>query len=347
MAYSPLIKRRTMIKGTVAAAALTPLSARPGLAATEVSVMTWEGYSDEAWVARFEEMTGATVTLSYIGSIDELTAKLAAGGGGYDIVTPDVSSFARFIDQGLLQPIDRSAIPNLANLLPAFQELEALRRDGHLYGVPFTWGSLPMLYRNSTYPEPPTSWDVFWDPANRGRVLIQDDANNNVTWAAIALGFKDPYHLTDEQFDAVREKLIALKNNALTFYTGLDDGASIFINDSVDLLFPMGQAHGALIRSRGIEVTETVPVEGAAGWIDCWGIPAGAINPELAHNWINAMLEADVGLYQSETYGVASAMNQAGNDAIGMDYADRLIWMQAPEDYSRRVDLWNEVKASF
>ncbi len=340
------VGRRSVLQGTMAmvAVAAVPRKAR---AARSLRVMTWEGYADERWVKTFEEKTGSTVTLSYIGSVDELSAKMAASNGSdFDIVTPDISSFPRFIGQKLLQPIDLTKIPSISNVLGPFKNLDQLQSDGATYGVPFTWGSLPLLYRTDAFATAPDSWEVFWDPEQKGRVLIQDDANNNVTWAAIALGFENPYKLNDEQFEAVKQKLIALKNNALTFYTGLDDGASIFVQDGVNLLFPMGQAQGALIKSRGVDVKEIVPKQGAAGWIDCWGISAGAQDVGLAHEWIDAMLDREIGKYQSEKYSVASVVNEEANSAIGMTYADKLIWMQAPEDYARRVQVWNEVKAS-
>jgi len=347
MQSSNHIDRRTVLKGAMAFAAMAGLGEAPARAAGNLRVMTWEGYSDDQWVKRFEGQSGASVSISYIGSGDEEFARaVASKGADFDIVTPDISAVRHYVDQGLLLPIDASKIPNLAKLLPNLQNLPGLQTGGKTYGVPFAWGSLPMVYRTSAFPQPPNSWGVFWDPANKGKVLIQDDANNNVSWAAIALGFKDPYRLSDEQFAAVKQKLIELKRNALTFYTGLDDGASLFVQGNVELLFPMGQAQSALIRKKGVDVHETVPVEGASGWIDCWAISAATPDVDLAHAWINAMLEMDVGAYQTTQYGVASAVNAQANKNIGMDYADKLKWMEAPEDYNKRVQLWNEVKAT-
>lgn len=348
MIKSNSVSRRSVLQGA-AALSVAAVAGRGARAEGKraLRVTTWEGYADEQWVKRFEEKTNSTVALSYIGSGDELAAKLMASkGADFDIVTPDISSFARYIDQKLLQPINPEKLPNLSNLLPPFQNLPMLQSAGARYGVPFAWGSLPLVYRVEAFPTPPDSWEVFWDVTQQGKIVIQDDANNNVNWAAIALGFKDPYHLTDDQFAAVKQKLIALKRNALTFYTGLDDGASIFIQEGAHLLFPMGQAQSALIRSKGVDIKEVIPKEGAAGWIDCWGIAAGVQDIDLAYAWIDEMLELDVGKYQSDKYGVASVVNNASNESIGMTYADKLMWMQAPENYGKRVEIWNEVKAS-
>jgi hypothetical protein len=30
----------------------------------------------------------------------------------------------------------------------------------------------------------------------------------------------------------------------------------------------------------------------------------------------------------------------------GLDYGDRLVYLEAPEDFQKRTELWNEVKAA-
>ncbi|MCP4304550.1 MAG: hypothetical protein GY788_06690, partial [bacterium] len=42
-----------------------------------------------------------------------------------------------------------------------------------------------------------------------------------------------------------------------------------------------------------------------------------------------------------------NAYGNTTNPTVGMEYADRLSWLQPPEDFNKRIELWNEVKASF
>src|SRR5215475_12681856 len=60
--------------------------ANRAVAAGELRLLTWEGYAEDAWVKDFEQANGVGVTKTYVGSNDEYMAKLAAGGGDYDLV---------------------------------------------------------------------------------------------------------------------------------------------------------------------------------------------------------------------------------------------------------------------
>ena len=69
-----------------------------------------------------------------------LHAKLVAGMSGYDIVVPG-SHFAKMqIQAGLLQKLDKSKIPNLANLDPAIQAQLAKIDPGNEHLVDWLWG---------------------------------------------------------------------------------------------------------------------------------------------------------------------------------------------------------------
>ena len=60
----------------------TALISAPSLAGTELRALTWEGYTDPSVIDVFTEKTGCTLVPTYVGSSDEITAKMAAGGGG-------------------------------------------------------------------------------------------------------------------------------------------------------------------------------------------------------------------------------------------------------------------------
>jgi putative spermidine/putrescine transport system substrate-binding protein/spermidine/putrescine transport system substrate-binding protein len=48
----------------------------------------------------------------------------------------------------------------------------------------------------------------------------------------------------------------------------------------------------------------------------------------------------------TEKAGYGNTTNLAANTEAGLTYADRLSWLQASEDYEKRLAIWNEVKAS-
>src|SRR5580658_2965250 len=53
-----------------------------------LSLLVWEGYADPAFVKAFEEQHHCKVSASYMGSSDELVAKLRGGSAGnYDVIS--------------------------------------------------------------------------------------------------------------------------------------------------------------------------------------------------------------------------------------------------------------------
>ncbi|MBX6320261.1 MAG: extracellular solute-binding protein [Rhodospirillaceae bacterium] len=348
MSRTTLTRRGFARRGLAAAAAAGAARVLPARAAGELRMLTWEGYADEPWVKEFEKRTGATVNVAYTGSVDEMFAKMqGSGGADFDVLAFDTGSFKRYIEQKLIQPLDVAKLPNRKNLLQAFQKVDAVVADGKTYGAPFAWGSLPLVYDEAAFPDgAPDSWAVMWDPQYAQQMIVLDDANNNIVNTAILLGYKDPFNLTDAQFVEIRDKLIEQKKLVLTYYAGFEDGVNIFAQGGVKLMFSMGEPQVGMLRDRGVKAAFTIPKEGAVGWLDCWVVSVGARDVDLAHQWIDFMLDRRVGAYLGEKHGYGNTTDAKANEAAGLTYSDRLIYLQAPEDFQKRTELWNEVKAA-
>ena len=329
-------------KSLLAACGIAALMAGTA-SAQEVRLFSFEGYAEPEWVDAFEEETGCAVSATYTGSVDEMFARMqGSDGADFDLISIDTSLFGRYTEQGLLQPYDMSLIPNTENLLPEFQTVDEATIDGDTYGVPIAWGSLGLIYDNEAFPDGVDSWEALWDPANAGHVLALDDANNNITNAAIVLGYEDPFNLTDEQFEAVKEKLIEMKDELISYYAGFEEGVNIWENSQAQLMFSMGEFQAVELESRGFDVTYAIPEEGGIGWLDTLALSKGAQDLECAHAYANWFLNGETGPLLSEIkgYGNTTAV------AEGLDYAGSLVWLAPVEDFDRRVQIWNEVKAA-
>jgi putative spermidine/putrescine transport system substrate-binding protein/spermidine/putrescine transport system substrate-binding protein len=317
--------------------------AATGASAKEVRLFSFEGYAEPAWVDAFEAESGCSVSVTYTGSVDEMFARMqGSAGADFDLISIDTSLFGRYHEQGLIQPFDMSLIPNVSNLLPAFRDVSEVEIDGQIYGVPIAWGSLGLIYDNEVFPDGVSSWEALWDPANAGRVLALDDANNNVTNAAIVLGFADPFNLTEDQFAAVRDKLIAMRAGLISYYAGFEEGVNIWENSDAALMFSMGEFQAVALKERGFDVTYSIPEEGGIGWLDTWALSAGAKDLDCAHAYVNFYLNGETGPMMTELKGYGNTTSESAT----LDYADRLVWLAPVEDFDRRVALWNEVKAS-
>ena len=84
-----------------------------------------------------------------------------------------------------------------------------------------------------------------------------------------------------------------------------------------------------------------MPKEGALAWLDTWAMTKGAKNPELAEKWVDFVL-------QKKICGALTERNGFGNTVTPLASAggdDKLVWLLPVEDFQKRNDLWNEVKA--
>ncbi|MCR6637117.1 extracellular solute-binding protein [Devosia sp.] len=308
-----------------------------------VRIFTFEGYADEEWVGPFEASTGCQVNVTYTGSVDELFAKMIASkGADYDLISIDTSLFPQYIDKGLIVPFDAQNIPNLKNLLPEFADVAEVMAGESRFGIPIAWGSIGLIYDKAVFPEPPTSWNALWDPATASKAIVLDDANNNIVNTATLLGFEDPYNLSLEQFEQVKQKLIEQKRSILSYYAGFEDGVNVWESSGASLMFSMGESQVISLAERGYDVGYAIPQEGAIGWLDTWALSTGAQDVECAHQWVDYVLAGDVGPMMTTAHGYGNTTQS--ND--GLDYADRLNWLRPVESLEMRAQVWSEVKAS-
>lgn len=339
--------RRDLVLGAAAAGATLASPAIIRAQTRQLRVFAWEGYAEPEWVEPFKQATGADTSIVYSGSVDEMFAKMQGSQGqDFDVLIFDTSLFDRYLAGNLIQPVDLNRMKNFGNLAPEFQKVDALWRGDQTYGIPFAWGSLPLIYDADAFPTPPDSWEVMWDPQYAQQIIAVDDANNQIVVAALVLGIEDPYNLSDADFERVKQKLIDQKQLLLTYYAGFDDGVNIFAQNGIKLMLSMGELQLRALQEKGVNAALTIPREKAIGWLDCWVISAGAQDLDLAHAWLDACTAESIGRVVTEKAGYGNTTDLAANDAAGLTYADRLSWLQASESYEKRLAIWNEVKAS-
>ncbi len=110
--------------------------------ADEIRVLNWQGYgTDQDWaIAAFTEATGHTVVHEYFNSEQEMLTKMRTNPGAYDAVLINSAFTRQARDEGLIGPINTTAIPNFANVAPNMATNEDMVFDGEVYGVAWTWG---------------------------------------------------------------------------------------------------------------------------------------------------------------------------------------------------------------
>ncbi|GAO76588.1 ABC transporter substrate-binding protein [Meiothermus ruber] len=279
-----------------------------------LQLYTWTDYIDPSIVRDFEQATGIKVRITYYESNEEMQAKLQAGGvSQFDLVVPSDFIVPVLINLKLLQPLDKSKIPNLKNLDPKFANPPY--DPGNRYTVGYLWGTVGLMYRTDIFKTPPASWSVLFNPKEqKGPFTLMDSPREMLGIGQRYLGLS--VNNTDPaQIKRVIDTLLTAKQSRN--FKGFQGGVS-----ATKLLLANQIVAAVVYNQDALRTAEgnprygfTIPREGSTLFIDSMAIPAKAPNPEAAHRFINFILDAKIGARLAE-YQQSATPNAAAKKLL-------------------------------
>ncbi len=325
----------------------------------ELRVLNWQGYgTDEGWaVEAFQQQTGVKVVHDYFNSEQEMLTKLRTSPGAYDVVLINSAFTCDAATEGLIEPVDTSKIGNYGDLAPKLRDSAMLNCGGKPYGIAWVWGVTSFAYNTEKVTPRPDSIEVLWDPKHAGRVGWRDDPVEAVALAAIALG-QDPNAPAD--LDAVRDKLVALKEQVRTFWSSEDEWNKHMAGGQFDIATYWSGSASRSKTAFGLPVEFVVPREGAIGWFDGLSIATNAPNRDAAHAFIDYMVSPAFYVKWDTEVGAPVSANNAANAQLPADafnravlgdpaLQERLFFMAPLTEQQRQqfLDVWQEAKTQF
>lgn len=289
------VSRRAFTGGVAVAGGLAALglAPRPALAKTTMTWMGWQGYETPIKSGDFLEKNDIDFQPTFIASNEEIITKLQAGGiGKTDLITMYFGYLPLMAEGGLLEPIDPGRIAVFDKLIPQFTSQSAIRSNGQLMGVPWNWGSLPIMYDPSAIPTPPDSWMDVMKPEYKGKVAMVDDPLGNLlVWGSVITGAPVGTELSHEQLKQVIDFLIEVKTKqARAFFATYGDMADAFARNEIVITTIGWEAVAVWTRDKGKEIAYTIPKEGTGMFMDCLCIPKDAPHTDLTYAMINHIL---------------------------------------------------------
>jgi putative spermidine/putrescine transport system substrate-binding protein/spermidine/putrescine transport system substrate-binding protein len=326
-----------------------------------LSLLVWEGYADPSFLQAFEQSHHCKVVAAYMGSSDELVAKLRGGSASnYDVISPSSDVATSIVRAGLAAPLDLSKIPSYGQLSSRLRDSPLVKANGQTYGVPFVWGPNPLLYDTTAFAQPPDSWSVLWGPKFKGKISLWDELSS-VYMAAQVLGYDKPdssqlYSLNDAQLEAVKKKLIELKPNIRKYWSTGGELTNLFQNHEV--IAAMGwPLMTNQLRQLKFPIGETIPKESTTGWIDHLMVTAASPRKELAQQFLEYMVEAktqklvtDVTHYTPANPATSEFLSAEEQKSLHLDdpdeYMKRIYFWQDVPRRAKYNEIWNEVKSA-
>jgi len=299
-----------------------------------LKIYNWADYIDEGLLTEFpkwyKEQTGEDVRIVYqVFDMNEVMyTKIDLGKEDFDLACPTQAIIQRMMDKDLVLPISREFgnTPNyLSNLSPfILKRLDDFSMKGMKaadYVVPYMWGTSGILYNTKhVSKEEVQSWGCFWNPKNKGKMLMKDSYWDAYNMAAvygyrneIASGKRTVYNVTNDHTSAdialVEKELKAMKPNLAGWEA--DFGKDMMTKGEIWLCYAWsGDAVWAIEEAAnvGVSLDYVVPKEGSNVWFDGWVIPKYAKNIKAASYFMNYICQPEIALRNMDITGYSSVV---------------------------------------
>lgn len=300
--------------------------------------------------AEFEALTGIKVNYTTFASNEELYARLKSGGASYDIVIPSDYMIAKFIREDMLEQLNLNNIPNAKYTNPQFTGMEYDPEDK--YSIPYTWGTVGIIYNTTMVDTEINSWDALWDARYLGDILMFSNPRDAFALAQKRLG----YSLNTHDPDEIRKSAEELKAQKPLVQAYVMDEIFDKMQGGEAALAPYYAGDALTMMAENEDLAFVVPNEGTNKFVDSICIPKGSKNKEAAEMYINFLCEPEVAAANIEYIGY-STPNTAAYELLDeetknspISYPPEEIMAKAeffydlPKDASAEMDeLWVEV----
>lgn len=272
-----------------------------------VNVCSWGEYIDEDLITQFEEQTGIRVNYQTAESNEALYSLLKSGGADYDVVVPSDYMIGRLIAEDMLEPLDYSQIPNFSLIDDRFKSLSY--DPDNKYTVPYTWGTLGIIYNTAMVDGEITSWSALYDDRYAGNVLLINNSRDAIGEALLCLGYS--VNTTDEAQIRQACELVADANRR-----------GVFQGRVMDEVFQKMEGGNAAIATyyagdylsmleNNEDLAFVVPEEGSNWFVDAMCVLKDAPHQEEAHKWIDFIASTDANLANMDYIWYASPNREA------------------------------------
>ena len=267
---------------------------------TSIRLLNWGRYLSPETLQGFEAETGIRVDETTINSNEEFIRRLSIG-ERYDVIIPEDWAAEVLIDAGLLQPLDMRLLPNWEHVTQPYFQAPPYDSgaDGVKYTSIFCFGTEGFAVRLDRIAMPRLTWQMLYDPAYRGQIVMLD-GSREVLGPALFLLASDP-NTTDQSLLDAATAMAATQRSLVTGYD--TQGAAQSIIDGTPIVECWDGDVAAAITQGAPGIRYVLPAEGYRVWADAPCIPANAFAPAAAHLFLNYLLEPRVAARNADHSG--------------------------------------------
>lgn len=252
-------------------------------------IYNWGDYLSEDVIEAFEEEYNCKIELDTFDSNEAMYAKLTAGASGYDIVVPSSYMAKPMFDQGMLEKLDHSKLPNVKKHYDI--KYNGLNLDQEMaYSIPYFVSFTGIGYDTRYVKDFKPSWRMFERADLKGKTSLLDDQREVLGCALRTLGYD-----SNETDPAKIAQAVALartwKEQIARF--GVDDTKQSLATGE----FWMIQTYSGDMLQVIAEVPTVkfvIPEEGSTVTFDNMAIMKDSKNKDLAYKFIDFLYRPEI-----------------------------------------------------
>lgn len=258
-------------------------------------------------IKEFEALTGIKVEYTTFDSNESLYAKLKNGSASYDVIIPSDYMVSRLIEEGMLQKLDYSNIPNFEKYVDA-----EFKNPGYdptnEYSVPYMWGTVGIIYNTKYVDEADvTGWELLWNEKYAGKILMFDNSRDAFAIALKKLGYSMNTNNTDEIREAAEE--LSLQTPVIQAYV-MDQIFDKMVEENA-YIAPYYAGDFLTMSEDNEDLAFFIPPEGTNLFTDAMCVPATSKNREAAEMFINFMCEPVISAANSDMIWYSTPISAA------------------------------------
>lgn len=292
------------------------------------------------------------VTYTTFATNEEMYAKIANGSANYDIVIPSDYMIEKMIEEDLLAELDYANIPNFSYIDETVKQMDFDKENK--FSVPYTWGTVGIIYNTKKVTDPVDSWDILWDEKYKGQILMFDNPRDAFAIAAKRLG----YSLNSTDKDEIKKMGDELKAQKPVLQAYVMDEIFNKLSSGEALIAPYYAGDAITMIEDNPDLAFSVPAEGTNQFVDSMCVLKSSQNKEAAERFINFLLEPEIMAenigyigYSSPSASARELLDDEMKNSPISYPSDEILsnceaFISLPKDtLAYMQDLWVEVKA--
>ena len=297
--------------------------------------LTYSGHSAEEVIGPFVEKTGIKIQAKEYADGEKMLALIhGSPPGTFDLVTADEAYVELLVKSNLIQSMDPGSYA-MATFFPEFQKFDQHWYDGKLFALMTSWGYNGLVYNTEKLSATDVaSYDIMWSEKLKGKLGMRDWYLPVMGCVSAAMGHKDPYNISNEEFAALKEKMFAMKPNVVGFWDfgGVFDSLA---NGGAYVIPGCGDWIAGLLQRAKHPISSAVPKEGAIMWTESISIIRDTPRLETAKELVRYLtsVEGQRRLMLKSSYMANGPSEAAWKDIVEKNPAEaKMLHMTDAED---------------